>query len=48
MGWIDEAATCLEGNLPAGSRMIVFGSQANFRGWAIIPTHEKCGNCQFA
>jgi len=28
MGWIDEAATCLEGNLPSGSRMIVFGSQA--------------------
>jgi predicted nucleotidyltransferase len=28
MGWIDKAATCLDGNLPAGSRMIVFGSQA--------------------
>lgn len=28
MAWIDEAAQCLTGQLPAGSRMIVFGSQA--------------------
>ncbi len=28
MAWIDEAAICLTGKLPAGSRMIVFGSQA--------------------
>ncbi len=28
MAWIDEAARCLAGNLPSGSRMIVFGSQA--------------------
>ena len=28
MDWIDEATRCLAGMLPAGSRMIVFGSQA--------------------
>lgn len=28
MAWIDEAARCLTGQLPAGSRLIVFGSQA--------------------
>jgi predicted nucleotidyltransferase len=28
MAWIDEAVICLTGNLPAGSRLIVFGSQA--------------------
>ncbi len=28
MNWIDEATRCLHGMLPAGSRMIVFGSQA--------------------
>ena len=28
MAWIDEAARCLAGKLPSGSRMIVFGSQA--------------------
>jgi predicted nucleotidyltransferase len=28
MNWIAEAASCLSGELPAGSRMIVFGSQA--------------------
>ncbi len=28
MVWIEEAARCLAGELPAGSRMIVFGSQA--------------------
>ena len=28
MAWIEEAARCLAGELPAGSRMIVFGSQA--------------------
>lgn len=28
MAWIDEAARCLTGKLPEGSRMIVFGSQA--------------------
>lgn len=27
MAWIDEAAICLTGKLPAGSRMIAFGSQ---------------------
>ena len=29
MDWIDEATRCLAGMLPAGSRMIVFGSQAH-------------------
>lgn len=28
MAWIDEAARCLTGQLPEGSRLIVFGSQA--------------------
>ncbi len=28
MAWIDEAARCLAGKLPLGSRMVVFGSQA--------------------
>ncbi|MCM8626650.1 nucleotidyltransferase domain-containing protein [Accumulibacter sp.] len=28
MEWIDQARTCLAENLPNGSRMIVFGSQA--------------------
>jgi predicted nucleotidyltransferase len=28
MNWITEAASCLSGELPVGSRMIVFGSQA--------------------
>lgn len=28
MAWIDEATLCLTGALPAGSRVIVFGSQA--------------------
>ena len=28
MAWIDEAARCLAGKLPEGSRMVVFGSQA--------------------
>ncbi|KXW57420.1 nucleotidyltransferase domain-containing protein [Ferrovum myxofaciens] len=28
MAWIDEAALCLTGKLPEGSRLIVFGSQA--------------------
>lgn len=28
MNWITEAEQCLAENLPAGSRMIVFGSQA--------------------
>lgn len=28
MAWIDEAAQCLAGKLPEGSRLIVFGSQA--------------------
>lgn len=27
MNWIAEAASCLSGELPVGSRMIVFGSQ---------------------
>ena len=29
MDWIVEATRCLAGMLPAGSRMIVFGSQAH-------------------
>lgn len=33
MGWIDEAARCLAGRLPSGSRMIVFGSQARGDAW---------------
>ena len=28
MNWVDEATRCLDGVLPVGSRMIVFGSQA--------------------
>ncbi len=28
MAWIDETATCLADELPVGSRLIVFGSQA--------------------
>jgi len=39
MAWIAEAAICLAGALPAGSRMVVLGSQAR-RHTRGLPPHQ--------